>query len=125
MKLDQGDIFGGFPHAYEAVIVQGPPSPLIAAIERSTGLDRAGRSVTLQVTRDDGSTWLRGFSDNFSPDLLDCIFTLPNAERLGIRVSGVMLVANIADPDDVTTLDLLPLSCSASDIAGERMFSRK
>jgi hypothetical protein len=121
MKVDEGDVVGGFARAYDGAIVENVDTPVLRAIAASTGLCR-NNGVTVEVTLENGRSWSRTFEGRFSKELSDCIFTTPNPYGLGIRVRGVMFIVDVANPDDAFELDVLPLSCAASDIEGGRMF---
>ena len=121
MKVDEGDLVGGFARAYEAVMVEDVDTPAIRAIAHSTGLTR-NNSVTVEVTVEDGTSWTRGFKGEFSDEVRDCLFTTPNPYGLGVRVRGVMFIVDVSNPENAVELDVLPLYCVASDIDGNRMF---
>jgi hypothetical protein len=121
VKVDEGDVVGGFARGYDAVMVEDVDTPILRAIASSTGLAR-NNSVTVEVTLEDGTLWSRVFKGEFSDEVSDCLFTTPNPYGLGVRVRGMMFVVDVANPDDALELDLLPLSCAASDVDGNRMF---
>jgi hypothetical protein len=121
MKVDEGEVVGGFARAYDGAIVENIDTPVLRGIAASTGLWR-NNAMTVEVTLENGRSWSRTFEGNYSKELSDCIFTTPNPYRLGIRVRGVMFVVDVANPDDAFELDVLPLSCAASDTKGGRMF---
>ncbi len=121
MKIDEGDIVGGFERSYDAWTVQDANTPMIRAIAASTGL-RLDNSVTVEVALKNGTSWTRGYSASFSQELRTCIFTTPNPQILGVRIRGVVFAVDIAHPDEPVELDILPVACAASDISGGRMF---
>ncbi len=58
MRIDEGEITGGFARAYDAWIVEGDDTPAIRAIAASLGGRRAaGFTVTVEVSG--GATWTR------------------------------------------------------------------
>jgi hypothetical protein len=121
MKVDEGDIVGGFAREYDAVMVEDVDTPILRAIASSTGL-ALSNSVTVEVTLEDGTSWSRVFKGEYCNWVSDCIFTTPNPRRLGVRVRGEMIVVDAANPDDAFELAVLPVECAASDVVGNRMF---
>jgi hypothetical protein len=123
MKVDEGAIVGGFPHAYDAAMVDAPGSPVQRSIAAATGM-RSEWSVSVSVTRADGTTWERWFSSTFNRDTQNCIFTTPNPYRLGVRVCGTAYFVDVEKPDDpeASLSEVLPLECAASDHVRGRMF---
>jgi hypothetical protein len=121
MQVDEGALIGGFERAYDAAIVEEADTPVLRAIAASTGLHRVN-SVTVEVVLSDGAAWSRSFSASFSEELPDCLFTTPNPYVLGVRVRGTVFFVDVTRPDDAVQFEALPVSCSASDVEGGRLF---
>jgi hypothetical protein len=121
MRVDEGDIVGGFERAYDAVMVEEADTRVLRAIAAATGLHRAD-SVTVEVLLVDGAGWSRSFSASFSEELSDCLFTTPNPYVLGVRVRGTVFLVDVTRPDAAVEFEALPVSCSASDVERGRMF---
>src|ERR1700730_6049411 len=121
MKVDGGELVGGFECAYDAVMVEEADTPVLRAIAASTGLCR-NNSVTVEVVLGDGTSWSRAFSASFSEELSDCLFTTPNPYILGVRVRGTVFLVDVTKPDDAVEFDVVPVSCVAADVKRGRMF---
>jgi hypothetical protein len=121
MRIDEGDIAGGFERSYDAWTVEDANTPIIRSIAASTGL-RLDNSVTVEVALENGTSWTRRYSASFSEGLRTCIFTTPNPQILGVRIRGVVFAVDVAHPDEPVELDILPVACAASDVTGGRMF---
>jgi hypothetical protein len=121
MRVDEGEIVGGFERAYDAWTVEDADTPMIRSIAASAGL-RLDNSVTVDAVLDDGTSWRRAFSASFSEELPTCLFTTPNPHVLGVRIRGVVFAVDVGCPDESVELDVLPVACAASDTVAGRMF---
>jgi hypothetical protein len=119
-RLDEGIIVGGFEHAYEAWIVDEPHTPIIRRIAQSTGV-RLDNSVTFQVAVEGERTWTREFAGSLYTTG-PCLFTTPKPNVLGVLVRGVAFAVDVRHPDDAFDIDVHPVTCSASDVRGGRLF---
>jgi hypothetical protein len=120
VRVDEGEIAGGFARAYDAWTVEDPDTPTIRAIVASTGLLRA-HSVAVEVVLEDGTCWSRSFSATFNESTA-CVFTTPNPYILGVRIRGIAFAVDVLNPEDSVELDITPLTCATSDLRGGRMF---
>jgi hypothetical protein len=120
MKIDQGEIRGGFERNYEAVALDQKHCT-VASIDAAVGVrrdaldvrieryDKRPRVVTLQGVRG----W----------DSENCLFTTPNPDVLGARAYGVGFAVNTASSE--APCCLVPdayLSRVFSDLEGRRIF---
>jgi hypothetical protein len=121
MRVDEGELVGGFERAYDAVMVEEADTPVLRAIGASTGL-RRNNSVTVEAVLGDGASWSRAFSASFSEELSDCLFTTPNPYVLGVRVRGTLFLVDVTKPDDAVEFDVSPVSCVAADVERGRIF---
>lgn len=122
MILDEGDIRGGFDHAYKArIVAPRADSSLLRSIEAATGIGPTA-TVQVEVITEGGTTWTRGFAARFKPSSGPCVFTTPNPYVLGVRVQGVCYVVNATHPSECWELPVLPLECVATDVVGRRLF---
>ena len=121
MRIDEGDIVGGFERSYDAWIVEDANTPMVRAIAETTGL-RLDNGVTVEVALQNGASWTREYAASFSKELRPCLFTTPNPQILGVRIRGIVFAVDVARPDEPVELDILPVTCAVSDIVGGRMF---
>lgn len=121
VKVDEGDIAGRFAHSYDAWTADVAETRIQRLIADATGIDQDD-SVTLHVVAADGTAWSRVFRGWYGHASSACAFTTPEPDVVGVRVRGVVFIIDVSRPDEAAELDLVPVTCAASDVRGRRMF---
>lgn len=119
VRIDEGELAGGFARAYDARITTEAVTPVQRSIAVAAGIGQ-DNTVCVSVAPDGGAAWSCCFPQprNGSEP---CVFTTPNPHVVGVRADFVYAF-DVSGPDEPIDLGDDAITCVAFDVHGGRMF---